>query len=59
MRGFTESLNLGVSAGILLAAATSGRAGDLDPKRKERLYARSLFRTVPRASAVLAASPPR
>lgn len=59
MRGFTESLNLGVSAGILLSAATAGRAGDLHPDDKTRLYARGLFRTVPRASAVLAASRPR
>lgn len=56
MRGFTESLNLGVCAGILLAAATRGRAGDLPPEHRERLYARGLYRTVPRASAVLAAS---
>jgi hypothetical protein len=59
MRGFTESLNLGVSAGILLAAATAGRAGDLEPDVRERLYARGLFQTVPRAAAVLAASAPR
>lgn len=59
MRGFTESLNLGVSAGILLAAATAGRSGDLDPDVRKRLYARGLFLTVPRAAAVLAASTPR
>jgi tRNA (guanosine-2'-O-)-methyltransferase len=59
MRGFTESLNLSVSAGILLAAATAGRSGDLDPDVRERLYARGLFQTVPRAAAVLAASTPR
>jgi tRNA (guanosine-2'-O-)-methyltransferase len=59
MRGFTESLNLSVSAGILLAAATAGRSGDLEPEVRERLYARGLFLTVPRAAAVLAASKAR
>jgi tRNA (guanosine-2'-O-)-methyltransferase len=59
MRGFTESLNLGVSAGILLAATTAGRPGDLAPDVRKRLYARGLFQTVPRAAAVLAASRPR
>jgi tRNA (guanosine-2'-O-)-methyltransferase len=58
MRGFTESLNLGVSAGILLAAATQGRPGDLAPELRMTLYARGLFRTVPRAAAILAASQP-
>jgi tRNA (guanosine-2'-O-)-methyltransferase len=58
MRGFTESLNLSVSAAILLSAATRGRPGDLAPERRQTLYARGLFRTVPRAAAVLAASSP-
>src|SRR5204862_2105065 len=42
MRGFVESLNMSVSAAILLAAATRGRAGDLPSADRERLYARGL-----------------
>jgi tRNA (guanosine-2'-O-)-methyltransferase len=55
MRGFVESLNVSVCAAILLSAATRGRAGDLDPTRQQELYARGLFRTVPRAGVVLKA----
>lgn len=55
MRGFVESLNVSVAAAILLAAATQGRAGDLTHEERQRLYARALFRTVPRAQEVLAA----
>jgi tRNA (guanosine-2'-O-)-methyltransferase len=55
MRGFVESLNVSVCAAILLAAATRGRAGDLDPERQRELYARGLFRTVTRAGEVLEA----
>ncbi len=55
MRGFVESLNVSVAAAILLAAATQGRPGDLSPEERNRLYARALFRTVPRAHDVLAA----
>ncbi len=53
MRGFVESLNVSVCAAILLASATRGRAGDLGPARRRELYARGLFRTVPRAGQVL------
>jgi tRNA (guanosine-2'-O-)-methyltransferase len=53
MRGFVESLNLSVAAAILLSAATSGRAGDLDAQTQRRLYARGLFLSVPRAFEVL------
>lgn len=53
MRGFVESLNVSVSAAILLAAATRGRAGDLEPSARRHLYARALFCSVPRASEVL------
>jgi len=53
MRGFVESLNVSVSAAILLAAATRGRAGDLPPEVKRHLYARALFYSVPRAAEVL------
>jgi tRNA (guanosine-2'-O-)-methyltransferase len=59
MRGFVESLNLSVTAGILLAAATRTRAGDLPEQARLRLYARGLLRTVSRADDVLAASNPR
>jgi tRNA (guanosine-2'-O-)-methyltransferase len=53
MRGFVESLNVSVSAAILLAAATQRRAGDLAPDARRHLYARALFCSVPRAAEVL------
>jgi len=53
MRGFVESLNVSVSAAVLLAAATRGRSGDLSAASKQHLYARALFYTVQRASEVL------
>src|SRR6187455_2876569 len=49
MRGFVESLNVSVAAAVLLSAATHGRPGDLPHAEKRRLYARALFRSVPRA----------
>lgn len=55
MRGFVESLNVSVSAAVLLAAATRGRSGDLSSASRQRLYARALFYTVPRAHEVLLA----
>lgn len=55
MRGFVESLNVSVSAAVLLAAATRGRSGDLAPEARRHLYARALFYTVPRAREVLEA----
>jgi tRNA (guanosine-2'-O-)-methyltransferase len=55
MRGFVESLNVSVTAAILLAAATQDRPGDLDEMEKRQLYARGLVLTVPRALDVLAA----
>jgi tRNA (guanosine-2'-O-)-methyltransferase len=54
MRGFVESLNVSVTAAILLASATRGRTGDLDEGAKTRLYARGLFYSVRRARDVLA-----
>jgi tRNA (guanosine-2'-O-)-methyltransferase len=54
MRGFIESLNVSVTAAILLAAATEGRAGDLDAATRRRLYARGLYHTVDKADEVLA-----
>lgn len=58
MRGFVESLNVSVSAAILLAAATRGRSGDLAPSEQRRLYARGLFQSVARAADILAAATP-
>jgi tRNA (guanosine-2'-O-)-methyltransferase len=52
-RGFVESLNLSVSAGILLSFAASDRAGDLPTGERRRLYARGLVLTIPRAAEVL------
>jgi tRNA (guanosine-2'-O-)-methyltransferase len=53
MRGFVESLNVSVSAAILLAAATRGRRGDLSAENQRHLYARALFCTVPRVARIL------
>jgi len=53
MRGFVESLNVSVTAAVLLASATRGRMGDLDEEARLRLYARGLFYSVPRAGEVL------
>jgi hypothetical protein len=58
MRGFVESLNVSVTAAILLHAATRGRSGDLDDRDRERLYARGLILSVPRALDILAARAP-
>jgi tRNA (guanosine-2'-O-)-methyltransferase len=62
MIGFVESLNVSVSAAVLLVEATRGRPGDLSHAAQRRWYARALFGSVPRAKAVLdalaAASPP-
>jgi tRNA (guanosine-2'-O-)-methyltransferase len=55
MRGFVESLNVSVTAAILLHAATTGREGDLDEETRLRLYARGLYFSVPRAAQILAA----
>lgn len=53
MRGFVESLNVSVSAAILLAHATVGRSGDLSAEDRLRLYARGLYFTVDKADDVL------
>jgi tRNA (guanosine-2'-O-)-methyltransferase len=53
MRGFVESLNVSVTAAILLYAATRGRPGDLDATARQRLYARGLYLSVPRAEDLL------
>jgi tRNA (guanosine-2'-O-)-methyltransferase len=56
MRGFVESLNVSVTAAILLHAATRGRPGDLADDARARLYARGLILSVPRALEILSAS---
>jgi tRNA (guanosine-2'-O-)-methyltransferase len=58
MRGFVESLNVSVTAAILLHAATRGRPGDLADPDRTRLYARGLILSVPRALDILAAGEP-
>ena len=54
MRGFAQSLNMSVTAAVLLHAATRGRAGDLEPEHRMRLYARGLYLSVPHAEDLLA-----
>jgi tRNA (guanosine-2'-O-)-methyltransferase len=54
MGGFVESLNVSVTAAVLLYAATRGRAGDLDEASRLRLYARGLFLSVAHAEDILA-----
>jgi tRNA (guanosine-2'-O-)-methyltransferase len=54
MRGFVESLNVSVTAAVLLHAATHDRKGDLDDAERRRLYARGLILSVPRAVDILA-----
>ncbi len=54
MRGFVESLNVSVTAAILLSHATEGREGDLAPEDRRRLYARGLYFSVEKAERVLA-----
>jgi len=56
MRGFVESLNLSVTAAILLCFATAGRVGDLSIADRRKLYARALVQSVPRAEDILRAS---
>ncbi len=53
MTGFVESLNVSVTAAILLRAATIGREPDLSPEETENIYARWLRNSVPRADEVL------
>jgi tRNA (guanosine-2'-O-)-methyltransferase len=55
MRGFVESLNVSVTAAILLQHATSGRPGDLPGAERAWLYARALILSVPRAAEILSA----
>lgn len=55
MRGFIDSLNVSVTAAILLSHATKNRPGDLDAATRRRLFARGLYFSVPKADQVLAA----
>ena len=54
MRGFVESLNVSVTAAIVLQAVTRNRPGDLTPAVKRRLYARGLYLSIDRAEEILA-----
>ena len=53
MRGFVESLNVSVTAALLLSAATAGRPGDLPERDRRRLYARGLYFSSTRADDLL------
>jgi tRNA (guanosine-2'-O-)-methyltransferase len=55
MRGFAESLNVSVTAAILLARAAERRPGDLSSQEQDALYARALVLSLPHAPEVLAA----
>lgn len=55
MRGFAESLNVSVTAAILVQHATWNRPGDLPEAEQAILYARALALTVPHAPEILAA----
>lgn len=54
MRGFVESLNVSVTAAILLRGATESRSGDLDEATRQRLYALGLYFSVNHARDILA-----
>jgi tRNA (guanosine-2'-O-)-methyltransferase len=53
MRGFAESLNVSVTAAILLSHATHERPGDLPKEERDLLYARALVLSVAHAAEVL------
>ena len=53
MRGFIDSLNVSVTAAILLERATRARAGDLTEAQRRRLDARGLYFSVQKADSVL------
>jgi tRNA (guanosine-2'-O-)-methyltransferase len=54
MRGFVQSLNVSVAAGLTLYAATRGRPGDLPQAELEVLRARFMWISVPEAHAIVA-----
>ena len=53
MRGFVESLNVSVTAAILLSHACTARPGDLPDHERRRLYARGLYFSLTRADEML------
>ena len=53
MRGFIDSLNVSVTAAILLERATRARPGDLTEAQRRRIYARGLYFSVQKADSVL------
>ena len=55
MRGFAESLNVSVTAAILLEHATRDRPGDLPESERDLLYARALVFSFPHAAELLQA----
>jgi tRNA (guanosine-2'-O-)-methyltransferase len=55
MRGFAESLNVSVTAALLLFSLTRHRRGDLPEMEKNRLLARAFILSVPHAREVLEA----
>lgn len=55
MRGFCESLNVSVTAAILLEAMTRNRPGDLPESERQALLARALVLTLPHALEILQA----
>ncbi|MEO8878589.1 MAG: RNA methyltransferase [Polyangiaceae bacterium] len=57
MRGFVESLNVSVTAAILLSHACTQRPGDLPENERRRLYARGLYFSLTHPDELLARTP--
>ncbi len=55
MRGYAESLNVSVTAAILLSTLMRDRPGDLTRSERARLMLRGLLQTIPRGKEVLEA----
>ncbi len=55
MRGFSESLNVSVTAAVLLSHALAGRPGDLDDDARAWFVARGLLLSVPGSITILRA----
>jgi tRNA (guanosine-2'-O-)-methyltransferase len=53
MRGFAESLNVSVTAAVMLSHALAGRPGDLDAPARAWFVARGLMLTVPGSITIL------
>jgi tRNA (guanosine-2'-O-)-methyltransferase len=53
MRGFVESLNVSVTAAILLQQATQNRPGDLPQELRTRMLARAFMISHPKAGEIL------